>query len=104
MCILCLKKADREATQRQIESISNHTNRLQSGSNDSDEIFPTGICTTCRVDLVNDLGKPGVSVPDVPRFISFRQNVVISQDEQGKCQCLLCKIATCKGLEYHPLY
>ena len=102
VCIICLRKADREATTNQLEKITTHTNRLQCSSNQSDEIFPTGLCTTCRLTVVNEL--PGCPLPQVPNFRSFAQDVVISYNDQGKCQCLLCRIATSGGREYHPLY
>ena len=69
-CILCLKKADRKATQNQLISIRNYSDRLSTFDVEN-ENGPTGICTNCRLMVIPKMGQEGFLLPTVPNFHSF---------------------------------
>ena len=109
VCVVCLRKSDRPATNGQLEEIRASTILLKS-IQPLDQRVPTGICNTCSKDLNKKIkGESGIKLKIPNEAFSYSKEVLILPNTRGNsgdeaCACLICKIARANVLGIHPYY
>ena len=109
VCLICLRKSDRQVNPGQIETIRKHSDMFKT-IQPFDHRIPTGICRVCVTDLshFNDPKKPN-PVLKRPSDFCFSKEVVIppktrSNSGDYACSCLICKIGKANPVLVHPYY
>ena len=109
VCLICLRKSDRQVNPGQIETIRKHSDMFKT-IQPFDHRIPTGICRVCVTDLshINDPKKPN-PVLKRPSDFCFSKEVVIppktrSNSGDYACSCLICKIGKANPVLVHPYY
>ena len=113
VCVVCLRRGEREVNDSQLQVINSSTKLFKSIS-PSDKRVPRGICCTCNKDLSKILkGETGINLKVPNEGFSYLKEVLIlpntrgnSGDEIQSCTCLICRIAKTKALVHvvHPYY
>ena len=109
VCVVCLRKSDRPATDGYMEEIGSSTILLKS-IQPLDQRVPTGICKTCALDLSKKIkGESGIKLKIPNEAFSYSKEVLILPNTRGNsgdeaCACLICKIARANILGVHPYY
>ena len=99
VCVLCLKKGDRELS----DFIKGRIHKLvKININFADERVPLAICNNCRTILQKrDAGDMSVSLPAIYNFSSIVLKPMTRTS--GSCDCLICQIGKLKLNQKHPL-
>ena len=109
VCLICLRKSDRQVNPDQIETIRNNSDMFKKVQ-PWDERVPKGICIGCVTDLslLKNPKKPN-PVLKIPNDFCFSKEVVVppktrSNSGDTACSCLICKIGKTKPILPHPYY
>ena len=91
VCLLCLRKSDRQVNSDEIEKIRKSSNLFKS-IHPIDQRVPNGICKVCKKDLKN----PNAALK-IPKDFCFSKEVVITPKTRSNsgdtaCSCLICRI------------
>ena len=109
VCVVCLRKSNRPASDGHLEEIRASTILLKSIL-PLDQRVPTGICNTCSKDLNKKIkGESGIKLKIPNEAFSYSKEVLILPNTRGNsgdeaCACLICEIARAKLLGKHPYY
>ena len=109
VCVVCLRKSDRPATNGQLEEIRASTILLKS-IQPLDQRVPTGICNTCSTHLNKKIkGESGIKLKIPNETFSYSKDVLILPNTRGNsgdqtCSCLICEIGRAKITQDHPYY
>ena len=110
VCLICLRKSDRQVNPGQIETIRKHSDMFKT-IEPFDQRVPTGICLACVKDLsyLKNPEKPN-PVLKIPEGFCFSKEVVVppktrSNSGDTACSCLICQIGKYNNpFLPHPYY
>ena len=108
VCLICLRKSDRQLTDGQIQDLRNFSNVFKS-IQPWDQRVPTGICLVCVTDLSKTISGDAKTPLKFPKDFCFSKDVSIvpktrSNAGDTSCFCLICKIGKAKPIQPHPCY
>ncbi len=91
VCCVCMKKSNDVLTEKVIERIQK---RFQQDIDFKDTRVPSGICTTCRIDLATLSTEESDQRTSSPLY-DFSSIIlpIVLRSSNSSCNCIICKIA-----------
>ena len=110
VCAVCYGRSGRKATQNVTDYLEEGIQSFVFAEFDKrDERFPSGVCTTCRMTLIEHIkGKSlrddrdeqrTLLLPDPDQYEAQIIRVTRSSSQQG-CECRICSLARLNGLQW----
>jgi hypothetical protein len=110
VCAVCYGRSGRKATQNVTDYLEDGIKSFVFAEFDkNDERFPSGVCTTCRMTLMEHMkGKSlrddrdtlrTLLLPDPDQYEAEMIRVTRSSSQQG-CECRICSLAMINGLQW----
>ena len=109
ICAVCYGRSGSKATQRVTAILEQGLRSLVfSDYRVSDERFPSGVCTTCRLSLLENMKGSSLGNRDAPRKMllpdpdcyEVKLSKVTRSFSAQECQCMICVLARMNGLEW----